>query len=242
MIRQIVRKTVRALGYDLRRFTPASDSLLEICHLLRRVATPVIFDVGAHHGQTARAFAKSFPTAALYCFEPFPESFAHLVNNSAHYPAATLEPIGFAEVGGQHEFHINESAPTNSLLELQSGAASTWVNSALSPVTEVVCNFQTLDDYVEEKAIQRIDLLKLDVQGAEHKVLKGAEIALRAKRISHIYMEIIIAETYSGQMRFGDYLNLMDSFGFKLRGLFNLEHGRDRRIVQLDGLFSRDED
>ena len=239
MIRQIVKKTVRTLGYDLRRFSPCSDSLYEFGKVLQRVAHPVIFDVGAHHGQTARAFATSFPSAALYCFEPFPDSFATLTKNAADYPAATLEPIGFSDTSGKHEFHSNKSSPTNSLLPLDIRAAETWGNGALSPIARMVCDFEALDDYVERKSIQRIDLLKMDVQGAEHKVLKGAEIALRSNRIAHIYMEILVGETYSGQMRFGDYLNLMDSFGFKLQSLFNLEHGADRQLVQLDGLFSK---
>jgi FkbM family methyltransferase len=239
MIRQMVKKTARALGYDLRRFSPGVDSSNEIYQLLQQVVRPVIFDVGAHHGQTARAFTKSFPSAELYCFEPFPESFAELKRNSSDYPAATLEPIGFSDSGGNHEFNSNESSPTNSLLPLDSRAAATWGNSALIPVQKMLCNFETLDDYLDRKAIQQIHLLKMDVQGAEYKVLKGAEISLRANRILNIYMEILIEETYLGQFRFGDYLNLMESFGFRLQGLFNLEHGSDRQIVQLDGLFSK---
>jgi hypothetical protein len=80
--------------------------------------------------------------------------------------------------------------------------------------------------------------LKIDVQGAEYRVLKGAEQSLRANRIRNIYMEIIIGETYAGQIQFGDYLNLMDSFGYRLHGFFNLEHGTERQLIQLDGLFS----
>lgn len=239
MIRQMVKKTARALGYDLRRFSPGADSLNEICQLLQQVVRPVIFDVGAHHGQTARAFTKSFPSAVLYCFEPFPESFAELKKNSSDYPAAILEPIGFSESSGQHEFNSNASSPTNSLLPLDSRAAATWGNSALTPITKVACDFETLDGYLDRKSIQQIDLLKMDVQGAEYKVLKGAEMSIRANRIRNIYMEILIGETYSGQVRIGDYLNLMDSFGFRLQGLFNLEHGSERQLVQLDGLFSR---
>lgn len=239
MIRQMVKKAVRALGYDLRRFSPGTDSLNEIRQLLRHADCPVIFDVGAHHGQTARVFSKSFPSSMLYCFEPFPESFAELKNNSSNYPAATLEPFGFSESSGQHEFNINASSPTNSLLELDSRAAATWGNSALTPITKVVCDFETLDSYLDRKAIQRIDLLKMDVQGAEYKVLRGAEISIRTNRVRNIYMEILVGETYSEQLRFGDYLNMMDSFGFRLHGLFNLEHGTDRQLVQLDGLFSK---
>lgn len=239
MIKKIVKKTVRAFGFDLRYFSPGSDSLHEICQLMQQVTHPVIFDVGAHHGQTARAFSKSFPRAALYCFEPFPDSFAELKKNSINYPAATLEPFGFSDNRGQHEFHSNVSSATNSLLQLDSQAAVIWGNSVLTPVSKVSCDFETIDEYLGRKGIQKIDLLKMDVQGAEYKVLKGAELSLRAERIRNIYMEIITGETYSGQLRFEEYLSLMDSYGFRLQGLFNLEHGAERQLVQLDALFSK---
>lgn len=239
MIRQMVKSMARTLGYDLRRFSPGADSLNEISHLLRQVARPVIFDVGVHHGQTARAFTNRFPGAVLYCFEPFPESFTQLKRNSSDYPAATLEPIGFSESSGQHEFNSNTSSPTNSLLQLDSCAAATWGNSVLTAITKVVCNFETLDGYLDRNAIQQIDLLKMDVQGAEYKALKGAEKSLRTHCIRNVYMEIITGKTYTGQLQFENYLSLMDAHGFRLQGLFNLEHGADRQLVQLDALFSK---
>ena len=239
MIKQLVKRTFRAAGFDLRRFSPASDSLNEICQLLQKTPRPVVFDVGAHHGQTARTFAKSFPGGTLHCFEPFPDSFAELKKNSKNYPAANLEPFGFSDSIGQHEFHINASTATNSLLQLESHAATTWGNSVLTTVAKMKCNFETIDGYLDRKGIQQIDLLKMDVQGAEYKVLKGAEMSLRTDRIRNVYMEIITGETYSGQLRFVDYLSLMDSYGFRLQGLYNLEHGAARQLVQLDALFSK---
>lgn len=239
MIRRTLKKVVRTLGYDLTRFGPGSDSLNELSALLSRVARPVVFDVGAHHGQTARTFAAAFPHAELYCFEPFPDSFAELERNSQSYPRARLEPLGFADSSGRQEFYCNESSPTNSLLQLDSRAATVWGNSGLSPTRRVACDFDTLDSYLDRNDIKCVDLLKLDVQGAEYKVLQGAERAMRANRIRNVYLEIIIGETYVGQHSLGDYLNLFDSLGFRVQGLFNFEHGEERQLIQLDGLFSR---
>jgi FkbM family methyltransferase len=155
MIKQMVKKTARALGYDLRRFSPGADNLNEISLLLRQSLRPVIFDVGAHHGETARELSNLFPSAELYCFEPFPESFAELKKNSNYYPTATLEPIGFSDKIGPHEFNSNASSPTNSLLELDNLAAATWGNSSLSPVIKVMCNFDALDRYLDINKIKK---------------------------------------------------------------------------------------
>lgn len=239
MIKQVVRRMIRALGFDLHHFNPSSDSSHEIYQLLRSEIRPVIFDVGAHHGETASAFSNLFPSADLYCFEQFEESFFELKKNSSNYPTATLEQIGLSDNSGRHEFHSNANSATNSLLQLENRAADIWANRSLVPITKVACNFLTLDKYLEEKNIKQIDLLKIDVQGAELKVLKGAKSAFETNRIRNVYMEILIGDTYYCQEKFSDTLNVLDSLGFRLHGLFNLFHGADRRLLVLDALFTK---
>lgn len=239
MINQVVRQIIRALGFDLHHFNPSSDSSHEIYQLLRSVIRPVIFDVGAHHGETASVFSNLFPSADLYCFEPFEESFVELRKNSSNYPTATLEQIGLSDSSGMHEFHSNANSATNSLLQLEDRAANIWANNSLVAIKKVDCNFLTLDKYIEDKNIKQIDLLKMDVQGAELRVLKGAKEAFKTNRIRNVYMEIIIGDTYSRQEKFSDYLNVLDSLGFRVHGLFNLFHGVDRRLLVLDALFTR---
>lgn len=239
MIKDALRAGLRALGYDLRRFTPGADSFHEIALLLAGSRRPVIFDVGAHHGETAQRFISAFPDAALYCFEPFPDSYRELSKNAAGYKDAILEAFGFSDQPGAQEFYSNQSSPTNSLLRLAPMAAETWRNDSLRPSSSVRCEFATIDCYLAEKGISSVDLLKLDVQGAEYRVLRGADRSLREGRIRNIYLEIIVGRTYEGQKSLGEYLSLLDSFGFRVQGLFNFEHGPNRELIQLDGLFSR---
>jgi hypothetical protein len=78
-MKRIVKGMFRRLGYEIRRLSPSSpDAFSEQKRLLDASSPAVIFDVGAHHGETALAYRKLFPTAIIYCFEPFQESFAIL--------------------------------------------------------------------------------------------------------------------------------------------------------------------
>ena len=97
-------------------------------------------------------------------------------------------------------FNSNKGSPTNSLLSLSLNAKEIWGgNERLSQVEKVDCQFTTLDDFCDENNVEFIDFLKIDVQGAEFKVLKGAKKALSEKRIGVIQLEVILVDTYIGQ-------------------------------------------
>ena len=81
-----------------------------------------------------------------------------------------------------------------------------------------------------------MDVLKLDVQGAEYSVLEGADALLSGGRIGVIYMEVIIAPTYVGQRRLVDYLALTSDKGYELFDLYNPTR-RNGRLIQSDIIF-----
>ena len=62
-----------------------------------------------------------------------------------------------------------------------------------------------MDSFVAANKISRIDFLKIDVQGAEHKVLSGAIETLSQKIPKLIQLEIILGDTYEGQKSIGYY-------------------------------------
>lgn len=239
-MKTLLKKLFRSLGYSVTKFIPGSDSQHGLQLSLSNVKSPVIFDVGAHHGETATVFSKLFPNAKLYCFEPFPQSYDKLRFNSAAYQHARLVPMGFSNANGIQAFYVNESDATNSLLALEDSACMTWSLDKLKQVNAIECNFQTIDSYMATEQIARIDLLKLDVQGAEMLVLEGATESLREGKISHIYLEIITAKTYTSQKSMAEYMSMLDLFGYRIRGMYNLEYGKEGDLLQLDALFSKD--
>ena len=142
--------------------------------LLMGIKEPVIFDVGAHHGRISRAFRKLFPTSTIYAFEPFKESFEQLKANTATDPRIHAFNFGLSDREGTQSFHSNLNSETNSLLSTDKSGSQTWGPGLLETQAVVQTQFKTIDSMMEAMQIPGIDILKLDVQGAEHLVIGGA--------------------------------------------------------------------
>lgn len=239
MTKSAIKSILSLMGYTVRKNAIGDNDIRELQLLLTNVGKPVIMDVGAHYGETARAYAKAFPSAAIYSFEPFPKSFGALKSNSADYPNAILLNKGLSDVAGKLRFNANVGDPTNSLLELDGRASQTWNNSGLRESGSLECDFTTIDQFLTEYQLDRIHLLKIDVQGAEYRVLQGAREAIDRGLISNVFFELIVGPTYVGQWSPGQYFSFLENCGFRLHGLYNFAFGQDRNIIQLDALFTR---
>ncbi len=132
--------------------------------------------------------------------------------------------------------NVNRNAETNSLLPSDAKAARYWGEGVLETESGVEVTLQTLDGFCAEHSIARVDVLKLDVQGAEYSVLEGGTAMLSAGRVGLIYMEVIIAPTYVGQRRLADHLALTSANGYELFDLYN-QTRRNGRLIQSDIIF-----
>jgi FkbM family methyltransferase len=199
-----------------------------------------IFDVGAFIGDISRAYVNIFPTAHVYSFEPFSRSFEQLMANMVAYPNVHVYNIGLSDIAGRQVFYTNTFAPTNSLLEPDPAANKTWGNGVVRGRAAAECEFTTLDEFIEKNNIARIDILKIDVQGAETRVLDGAKNALKDGRIALIYSEIITMPTYKGQERLWQILRTFDEYGMDLHNIYNFSfESNSERLRQFDAIFVR---
>jgi FkbM family methyltransferase len=215
------------------------DAFSEQARLFRTRPPAVVFDVGAHHGQTARTYRALFPTAIVHCFEPFPASFAALEATAAELSNVRTHNVALSDTIGEAAFHSNAFSPTNSLLPTAPTAAAVWGAGLVNTVAEVRVRTTTLDEFCRAHAIDSIDLLKLDVQGAEPRVLAGGAGMLCARRVRMIYTEIITLPTYAGQLALDEFLRLMRGYGFELFNLFDLSLTPAGQLRQVDAIFLR---
>lgn len=199
-------------------------------------AASMIFDVGAHVGLATRRYRELFPAATIHCFEPFPESFASLERNVAGLGPVELHPVALAASEGEASFSVNRNSATNSLLASDQRGEVYWRGDTPTTRTSLSVTTRTLDGFARERAIDRIDVLKMDVQGAEYDVLAGADELLARQAIRLVYMELITAPTYVGQHRIRDYLERFDAVGYELFDLYNLGHSHGR-LLQTDVIF-----
>lgn len=165
----------------------------------------VLFDVGANVGNYAQVLAAHFPDKAdIYCFEPAKLSFEKLKAKFEHIHHVKCFQMGMGEEEAQRTLYSNKSL---------SGFASVYQRDLAhhqeSMEIQEEIQLQSLDNFCTAHKITHIDFLKLDVEGHEIAVLKGAEQCLKDKKIQSIQFEFggcnIDSRTY-----FRDFWHLLN--------------------------------
>lgn len=243
LAKRLMQSAFRRMGYAITRVhTTRSLGPFEIARTLIKERTPVIFDVGANVGQTIIELRSTFPSAEIHCFEPFPESFDRLASAVTIRQPAHAHAIALSDRTGVATFSVNASSQTNSLLPTDRSAEASWGSGLLSTVTTIEVPTTTIDTFCREHSLYRIDLLKIDAQGAEYSILQGASEMLGRRAINVLLFEILIAPTYAEQRRASEYFTLLDSYGYEFRGFFRPLYGETGEIAQADVLFALPDD
>jgi FkbM family methyltransferase len=146
---------------------------------------PVVFDVGANKGQYARLVLSRLEKGVdLHCFEPSPGAFEALAVALAGERRATLANFGLSNEERKATLHADAAA---------SGLASVHKRRldhfGISFESEEEIFLRRLDDVCKERSVGHIDLLKLDVEGHELRVLEGAGDLLRSRAIDMVQFE-----------------------------------------------------
>ena len=206
--------------------------------MLTATGTGIIFDIGAHCGDTTAAYAKYFAGSKIYSFEPFPDSCNKLKTRFADNPTIKIIQAAISNKSGIMNFYSNSDSATNSLLSV-TGEAQKWVNlpDAIQLKDIVKVKTTTIDEFCTEEGIERIMILKMDVQGGELLALEGAEKMLTRRAINVIYAELLFVPIYIGQAEYYQVCSLLSKFGFRLFSMYNFVYDDIGQIKWCDGLF-----
>jgi len=122
--------------------------------------------------------------------------------------------IGLAGVGGRHRLHITSEPTASSLRRPNIAVAKRYENnSTFDVVAESEIECMTLADFAVKNEIAHIDFIKLDTQGTELEILRGAQGFL--DRVSIIRTEVEFVDLYEGQGLFDDIVSELSSRGFR---------------------------
>lgn len=214
----------------------ARDPFADQQRLLGASGAQTILDVGAHTGSVAAQYLRSFPRAAVYAFEPAPDAFAELQARFAG--TDRVEPIRSA-VGdsiGTADFYVNAYAPASSLLPVAAAGRQYYPPDAEQQDT-IEVPVTTLDAFLAERGIERVDILKFDIQGGELMALRGAAGALGAARVGLVYAEVLFVPYYEGQPMFHDVAAYLADFGYRLYNLYHAAVAPSGQLRHADAVF-----
>lgn len=196
-----------------------------------------VVDVGASHGLFISAVRKHYQLARALLVEPLPKRCDQL-REQFSAPEFTVCELALADYNGTAEFNVFDLDYASSLHELPADRLESLIDIDCGRSTKISVMVRKLDELLLENGIhQHIDLLKMDVQGGELNLLKGATISL--PRIRNIWCEVAFEEVYQKAATFHDIYDFLASAGFGVRAISDCERGRDGNLVWIDVLFSR---
>lgn len=172
----------------------------------------IVFDVGANIGEYTQYILGINPDVRIFCFEPVLNTYMHLKNNlSKEINSGKLVVNNFGLSDNQSEADIF-------IYEDLSGNNSLYFNEIYGVSDKTLRKekilLKTLNEYTDSNNINRIDYLKIDVEGHEFKVICGASDLINKKMIKCIQFEYNSNWKVSG-LKLCEVFEYLTPFGYE---------------------------
>jgi FkbM family methyltransferase len=228
---------LRSLGREVRSlFDKQYRRAFRNLRHLPRLDYQIVIDGGANRGAFTDAFRQLYQPRRLVLVEAIPHLAETLRERYAAKPGISVVAAALSDQTGAAQFEINRFEPSSSLLPIDPRNAD-WFGRDLRVARTLQVPTISLPALLQDQGLQTVDLLKLDLQGAERSVLTGGEGALDCIQV--IYTEVFFEQLYAGAWLFGEMNEFLVSRGFKLCGLSNIVHAQDGNLVQANATFRR---
>lgn len=227
----LARNLLARVGFRKRR-KPDRKALLLTTH-----GIDVVLDVGANIGQYARSLLRMGYRGRIVSFEPLTSARYMLSANARGVPGWQIVPFALGDFDGHSPIHVAGNSQSSSLLNMLPRHVAAAPDSAY--VSSELIEVRRLDSVFSQYcAAKERCFLKLDVQGFEQAVIRGARESL--ERCIGVQLEMSLLPLYEGEASFAEMLDLMADHGYHLMSLENgFADPVAGRLLQVDGVFYR---
>ena len=235
----ISRDTIRQsfnkyTGYDIVRCAGQHTLRTHLSALFRKYEIADVIDVGANEGQFGSMIRDLGFAGKIYSFEPVLEAYAKLSKASARDRDWRVFNFALGSAEGNAEINVSGFTSFSSLLKLTDYAVNRWEDSKVSKTESI--RVRTLDTCVNEGLIELSanSFLKMDTQGYDLEVFKGARGTLR--NIKCMLSEISLIPVYENMPHYVDSISLFEEHGFRVSGLYPITRNKDMSLNEMDCL------
>ena len=230
----------RAIGLEVSFADTAATERNILQPLFQNRAFNFVLDVGANTGQYGLLIRRCGYRGPIISFEPLSAAYAKLTACAAadrHWTVAERAAIGASTT--RTTINVADNSVSSSLLEMNARHIGAAPDSVFVGSEEI--DVVALDDCIERYVgASSGGLLKVDTQGYEMEVLRGAHRSLTDK-IDIVQTELSLVELYEGQPLMLDICNLLRQYNFTLRQIIpGFKDPVSGRLLQLDGIFAKD--
>lgn len=223
------------LGYEVHKKSWFSHH--KRIEMMNRMGINLVLDVGANNGLYASSLRQDGYKDRIWSYEPLGRAFAELRNAAASDKQWRTVNSACGAQAGSTKINVANNSYSSSLLPMLELHSSNAPESEY--VAEEVVSVCSLDDDVVPSLVSRDKVwLKIDTQGFEAEVLKGAHKLMSS--ISALECELSLAPLYEGQPLIDAMLTMIYSYGFRMVGLAPGFCERETGYaLQIDGIFVR---
>jgi FkbM family methyltransferase len=234
----VAKRGSRALGLEVQRLKSANTEEAITRNLLQTLQPAAVLDVGANVGQFATGLRRLGYAGLIVSFEALPSVHAKLTQRAAadsNWVVAPCAALGSSP--GTVEINVAANTASSSVLPMleahrRAAPQSQYVGTVAVPMARLdELSLPLLPSHGEL-------MLKIDTQGYEREVLRGATAILN--RVAALQVELSLVPLYEGAPTLADMVVFVERLGFEL---FNLAPGfkekRSGRLLQADGFFVR---
>jgi FkbM family methyltransferase len=233
-----LRRILWKFGYDICRFDRTSHPLARRKHILENYEIDTVLDIGANSGQFAHELREDIGYAGrIISFEPLHEAFKSLEAHAKGDQRWEIFNIAIGDVEEKREINISGNSLSSSLLDILPAHLNAAPDSKY--IGKEVINVRRLDSIFEQVCKNARNIyMKIDTQGFESKVLRGAAMSL--SRIDTIQMEMSLVPLYGTELLFDEMCILMREKGYTLMAIENgFSVPGTAQLLQIDGIFRR---
>ena len=169
----------------------------------------IIFDVGGFIGLNALRYSDAFPTAKVYTFEPTSENLRAMDDVLAGKPDIIRKQLAVGAETGTLKIAYDQEHPS-----MSRAADSTSKSVEEVPLT-------TIDQFADDENIGLIDILKIDTEGHELEVLKGAQGVLAASRVGVLILECGFRPNDDIHLNYADLSAVLFGHDYRLFGFYD---------------------
>ena len=231
LIYNFIKKIFSLLGVDIKFKKNLSFDEIYQKYVRKK---PIIIDVGANEGQSIKRFSSVLNNCIIHSFEPIKKCFYQMVRE---FPNKNYYKNNYAlsNKNTNRKFFINEQLVTSGFNKINKSYNHIEIKNKIK--NTIMVKTMKLDTYLYLNKIKKIDILKIDTQGHELDVLKGAKNSLKNNIFHFIEVEIILCDYYIKKVNLYEIDRIMYENNFSVFDLQGFCYDQKNQIKWFDILY-----